>query len=83
MKPTEFLPRDYLAALTQTDLGDETPNHVQAAQALALAAQGKELSDEQQVALGPYVQLFSTLLINPRFRSRLHSMVRSMRGKNN
>lgn len=70
-----YLPRDYEAALRQTDLGDETPAHIQAAQALSLASQGEELSDEQQVALGPYVMLFSTLLVNPRYRARLHSMM--------
>jgi len=69
--------RDYEAALRQTDLGDdETPAHIQAAQALALASKGLELSDEQQRALGPYVSLFSELLVNPRFRSRIHSMIR-------
>jgi len=73
----DYSPRDYEAALRQTDLGDdETPAHIQAAQALALASKGLELSDEQQRALGPYVRLFSELLVNPRFRSRIHSMIR-------
>jgi len=73
----DYSPRDYEAALRQTDLGDdETPAHIQAAQALALASKGLELSDEQQRALGPYVSLFSELLVNPRFRSRIHSMIR-------
>lgn len=73
----DYTPRDYTAALRQTDLGDdETPAHIQAAQALALASKGLELSDEQQRALGPYVRLFSELLVNPRFRSRIHSMIR-------
>ena len=73
----DYTPRDYTAALRQTDLGDEdTPAHIQAAQALALASKGLELSDEQQRALGPYVSLFSELLVNPRFRSRIHSMIR-------
>ena len=73
----DYTPRDYTAALRQTDLGDEdTPAHIQAAQALALASKGLELSDEQQKALGPYVSLFSELLVNPRFRSRIHSMIR-------
>ena len=69
--------RDYEAALRQTDLGDdETPAHIQAAQALALSSKGLELTDEQQKALAPYVSLFSQLLVNPRYRSRLHSMIR-------
>lgn len=73
----DFAPRDYEAALRQTDLGGEnTPSYIQAAQALALASKGLELSDEQQRALGPYVNLFSELLVNPRFRSRIHSMIR-------
>ena len=73
----DYTPRDFQAALRQTDLGgDETPAHIQAAQALALASKGLELSDEQQRALGPYVSLFSELLVNPRFRSRIHSMIR-------
>lgn len=73
----DYTPRDYTAALRQTDLGGEdTPSHIQAAQALALASKGLELSDEQQKALGPYVSLFSELLVNPRFRSRIHSMIR-------
>jgi len=76
-KEANYSTRDYEAALRQTDLGDdETPAHIQAAQALALASKGLELSDEQQRALGPYVRLFSELLVNPRFRSRIHSMIR-------
>lgn len=75
----QYQPRDYVAALRQTDLGDETPMHIQAAQALTLASQGEELSEEQQAALGPYVQLFSTLLINPRFRAQVHKMIRAVR----
>ena len=76
-KKDNYDPRDYEAALRQTDLGGEdTPSHIQAAQALALASKGLELSDEQQRALGPYVRLFSELLVNPRFRSRIHSMIR-------
>ena len=73
----DYTPRDYTAALRQTDLGDEdTPRYIVAAQALALSSKGLELSDEQQRALGPYVSLFSELLVNPRFRSRIHSMIR-------
>jgi hypothetical protein len=75
----EYSARDYISALRQTDLGDETPAHIQAAQALAIASQGGELSDEQQTALKPYVQLFSTLLVNPKYRRRLHDMIRSIR----
>ena len=75
----EYSTRDYISALRQTDLGDETPEHIQAAQALAIASQGGELSDEQQMALKPYVQLFSTLLVNPKYRRRLHDMIRSIR----
>lgn len=77
---SDFAPRDYTAALRQTDVGDEdTPAHIQAAQALALASQGLELSDEQQKALAPYVSLFSQLLVNPRYRSRIHSMIRLLK----
>jgi len=73
----DFAPRDYEAALRQTDLGGkDTPSYIQAAQALALASKGLELTDEQQKALAPYVSLFSQLLVNPRYRSRLHSMIR-------
>ena len=75
----EYSTRDYMSALRQTDLGDETPAHIQAAQALAIASQGGELSDEQQIALKPYVMLFSTLLVNPKYRRRLHDMIRSIR----
>ena len=76
-KKDNYDPRDYEAALRQTDLGGkDTPSYIQAAQALALASKGLELSDEQQRALGPYVSLFSELLVNPRFRSRIHSMIR-------
>ena len=75
----EYSTRDYVSALRQTDLGDETPSHIQAAQALSLATEGEELSDEQQTALKPYVQLFSTLLVNPRYRRKLHDMIRTIR----
>ena len=75
----EYSTREYVIALRQTDLGDETPAHIQAAQALAIASQGGELSDEQQTALKPYVMLFSTLLVNPKYRRRLHDMIRSIR----
>jgi hypothetical protein len=76
-KKDNYDPRDYEAALRQTDLGDkDTPSYIQAAQALALASKGLELTDEQQKALAPYVSLFSQLLVNPRYRSRLHSMIR-------
>ena len=80
MNEKEYKTRDYISALRQTKtLKKEQPNHVQAAQALALASAGEELSDEQQKALGPYVTFFSTLLIEPRYRERLHSMIKMLK----
>jgi hypothetical protein len=81
MNEENYRPRDYEAALRQTDVGKDTPSYMQAAFALSLASQGEELSDEQQVALGPYVKLFSMLLLNPRYRSRIHTMINLTKGK--
>ena len=53
---------------------DEWPTHVVAAHGLKAAVSGVPLSDEQQDALIPYLELFTELLINPRFRRRLNLM---------